>query len=119
MIGSSGASLVTGEMIWAPRTGWLFISVRSSLVRRSGLSRTWSGTPILPTSWSRPPHSSASISASLQRITRPMSLAIFITRRLCLLVVGSRLSTASASAPIVWVNISRISTNRWCATRVV
>ena len=36
-----------------------------------------------------------------------------------MLVVGSRLSTASASAPIVWVNISRISTKRRCASRVV
>src|SRR2546425_1267026 len=57
MIGSSGASLVTGAMISAPRTGWAFIFIRSSRVRRSCLSRMLSGTPILPTSWRSPPHS--------------------------------------------------------------
>ena len=45
-------------------------------------------------------------------MTRPMSTAISLTRWLCRAVYGSRLSTASASAPIVCVNISRISTNR-------
>ena len=93
--------------------------IRSSRVRRSGLSRTASGTPILPTSWSRPPHSSASSSGELTRISRPMSTPISFTLWLCLLVNGSRLSTASASAPMVCVNISRISTNRWYARRVV
>ena len=119
MIGSSGASFVTGAMICAPSTGCAFMIIRSSRFRRSCFSRTSSGTPILPTSWSRPPHSSASSSASLTRITRPMSTAISLTRWLCLAVYGSRLSTASASAPIVWVNISRISTNRCDASRVV
>ena len=52
-------------------------------------------------------------------MTRPMSTAISLTRWLWLAVNGSRLSTASASAPIVWVNISRISTKRWYASRVV
>ena len=55
----------------------------------------------------------------MRRITRPMSTAISLTRWLCRAVNGSRLSTASASAPIVWVNISRISTNRCDAIRVV
>ena len=40
MIGSSGASFVTGAMIWAPSTGWAFIVIRSSRVSRSDLSRT-------------------------------------------------------------------------------
>ena len=112
MIGSSGASLVTGAMICAPRTGCEFIIIRSSLVSRSGLRRTASGTPILPTSWSSPPHSSASSSESLTRMTRPMSTEISLTRTLCFDVYGSRLSTASAKAPIVCVNMSRISTKR-------
>ena len=87
MIGSSGASLVTGAMICAPRTGCEFMIIRSSRVSRSGFSRTSSGTPILPTSWSRPPHSRASSSASLTRITRPMSTAISLTRWLCRAVI--------------------------------
>ena len=107
-----GASLVTGAMICAPSTGCAFMIIRSSLFSRSCLSRTRSGTPILPTSWSRPPHSRASSSPSLTCITRPMSTAISLTRWLCFAVNGSRLSTASASAPIVWVNISRISMKR-------
>ncbi len=118
MIGSSGANFVTGAMISAPRTGCAFMIIRSSRLRRSCLSRTLSGTPILPTSWSRPPHSSASTSASLTCMTCPMSTAISLTRTLCIAVNGSRLSTASASAPIVWVNISRISTKRRYAIRV-
>ena len=48
-----------------------------------------------------------------------MSTAICLTRWLCRAVNGSRLSTASASAPIVWVNMSRISTKRFAAIRVV
>ena len=112
MIGSSGASLVTGAMMSAPRTGWAFIVIRSSFVNFSGLRRMASGTPILPTSCSRPPHSSASSSESLTRMTRPMSMEISLTRMLCFDVIGSRLSTALASAPIVCVNISRISTKR-------
>ena len=36
-----------------------------------------------------------------------------------LAVNGSRLSTASASAPMVWVNMRRISTNRWYPIRVM
>ena len=119
MIGSSGASLVTGAMICAPRTGCEFMIIRSSRFSRSCFRRTASGTPILPTSWSRPPHSRASSSASLTRMTRPMSIAISLTRWLCRAVYGSRLSTASAKAPIVWVNISRISTDRCDACRVV
>ena len=47
-----------------------------------------------------------------------MSEAISLTRWLCLAVKGSRLSTASASAPIVWVNISRISTRRSLASLI-
>ncbi len=52
------------------------------------------------------------MSDSLHFISRPMSLAISITRFEWLLVNGSRLSTAFARLSIVWVNISRISTNR-------
>ena len=48
-----------------------------------------------------------------------MSPAISLTRQQCLLVYGSRLSTASASAVMVWVNISRISMKFWYASRVV
>ena len=73
----------------------------------------------MPTSWSRPPHSSASSSGSLTRMTLPMSTAISLTLWLCRAVYGSRLSTAAASAPIVCVNMSRISTNRCDAIRVV
>ena len=40
MIGSSGPSFLTGAMISAPLTGWAFIAIRSSLLRRSFLSRT-------------------------------------------------------------------------------
>ena len=119
MIGSSGASLVTGAMISAPRTGCAFMIMRSSLVSFSCLSRTLSGTPILPTSCSRPPHSRASSSLALTCMTRPMSTAIVLTRWLCMAVYGSRLSTACARAPIVCVNMSRISRSRWDAIRVV
>ena len=111
MIGSSGASLLTGAMICAPSTGWEFMVARSSRVRCSFFSSTASGTPILPMSWSRPPHSSASRSWSLTFIARPMSMAISWTRRLWPLVNVSRLSTASARLLTVWVNISRTSTN--------
>ena len=62
--------------------------IRSSRVSRSAFFRTSSGTPILPTSWSRPPHSRASSSASETRITRPMSTAISLTRWLCRAVNG-------------------------------
>ena len=51
-------------MISAPRTGWTFIDGRSSRVSRSCLSSTESGTPILPMSCRRPPHSRASSSSS-------------------------------------------------------
>ena len=57
----------------------MFIWMRSSLLRRSGFSRTASDTPILPMSCSSPPHSRASISASEQRICRPMVTAISCT----------------------------------------
>ena len=82
MIGSSGASFVTGAMMFAPITGWAFMIARSSLVRRSGLLSTLSGTPIFPMSWSSPPHSRASSSFSDSRITRPMSTEICCTRML-------------------------------------
>ena len=55
----------------------------------------------------------------MTRITRPISTAISLTFWLCRAVNGSRLSTASANAPIVCVNMSRISTNRCDAIRVV
>ena len=119
MIGSSRESRVTGAMICAPSTGWAFMIIRSSRLSRSCLSRTLSGTPILPTSWSRPPHSRASSSESVRCIARPMSPPISLTRQECLLVYGSRLSTAPASAVMVWVNISRISMKLWYASRVV
>ena len=48
-----------------------------------------------------------------------MSMAISCTRRLCPAVKVSRLSTASARLLTVSVNISRTSTNRVYATRVV
>ena len=84
--------------------------IRSSLLSRSCLSSTASGTPILPTSWSRPPHSRASRSASPSRITRPMSPAISLTRHECLPVNGIALVHRRPRARVmVWVNISRIS----------
>ena len=39
MIGSSGASFVTGAMIWAPSTGCAFMIIRSSRVSRSVLQQ--------------------------------------------------------------------------------
>ena len=87
MIGSSGASFVTGAMICAPSTGCEFMIVRSSLLRRSAFLSTLSGTPILPTSWSRPPHSRASSSASPTRMTRPISTEISFTRTECFEVI--------------------------------
>ena len=87
MIGTSRDSRVTGKMISAPSTGCEFMIGRSSLVRRSAFCRTWSGTPILPTSWSRPPHSRASRSLSPRRITRPMSTEMSLTRHECSAVV--------------------------------
>ena len=48
-----------------------------------------------------------------------MSLAICITRWEWLAVNGSRLSTALARLWMVWVNISRISSDAWFAIRVM
>ncbi len=106
-------------MISAPRTGCAFIFVRSSLVSLSCLSRISSRTPILPMSWSRPPHSRASMSLEVHFITRPMSLEICMTRWEWFAVNGSRLSTALARLWMVWVNISRISREAWLAIRVM
>ena len=110
MSGSSGASFVTGAMMFAPITGWAFMIARSSFVRRSGLLRTSSGTPIFPMSCRSPPHSRASSSFCESRSTRPMSTEISCTRRLCPAVNLSLASTASARLSTVCVNISRIST---------
>ena len=65
MIGNSGASLLTGAMICAPRTGCEFILIRSSRFSRSCFNKTLSGTPIFPTSCNKPPHSNASSSTVL------------------------------------------------------
>ena len=95
------------------------MAVRSSLLRRDGFSSTASGMPILPTSWSRPPHWRLSRSASDTPISWPISIAIVETFSECFLVDGSRASIADASALIVCVNIFRISTTDWYAARVV
>ena len=52
-------------------------------------------------------------------MTRPMSTAICFTRRQWFAVNGSRLSTAWARLWMVWVNISRISSDAWFAIRVM
>ena len=112
MSGSSGASFVTGAMMFAPITGWAFISARSSFVSLSGLFSTSSRTPILPMSCRSPPHSRASSSLSDSLSTRPMSTEICCTRRLWPAVNASLASTAPARLLTVCVNISRISMYR-------
>ena len=68
------------------------------LVSAPCLSRIASGMPILPMSCSRPPHSSASSSASEQPSSSPRSLAISWTRSLWPAVNGSLASTAPDQA---------------------
>ena len=51
-------------------------------------------------------------------MTRPMSMAISLTRWLCLRRERVALVDGLGQRPIVWVNISRISTKRWYASRV-
>ena len=109
MIGSSGASFVTGAMILAPSTGWAFMIARSSLRQPVRLVEDAVGHADLADVVEQP--------APLQRFE--LLLATRITGR-CRrrspgpagcgpLVNVSRSSTAPARLATVWVNISRIS----------
>ena len=119
MIGSSGASLVTGAMICAPEDrmrvhdhpllpGQLLL-LQQDVVGDADLADVVEQAAPLERLQL----------AALTRIPARCRPRSSLTRWLCSAVNGSRLSTASASAPIVCVNMSRISTKRWDATRVV
>ena len=113
MTGSSGASRLTGPMICAPehRVGVHrdpLLAGQLALLQEDVVGHADLADVVQEPA----PLQGFQLRRADTRICRPMSTLIIRTCCVCLLVNGSRLSTASASAPIVCVNISRISTKR-------